>query len=188
MYKKLLISSFLLLAYNAEAKEPSRFELMDANSDKFVDYNEFSLANPNFSKMAYDIIDSNKDNKVNLEEWDNFLHKHSTPEGVKLDVEKRKTLKAKEKPDDPKMPTMPTIPPMQEVSSPNAVSIPTNSSPNAPAQKQMLKQAEVAKPSVKTVSKPLPLLKPIDVKAPEVKQPNMPSVKPVQEPSVPKNN
>ncbi len=171
-----LVLSVLALNVQAEAKQPSRFELMDINEDKFVDYNEFSMANPNFTKTAYDIIDSDKDNKVSLEEWNNFMHKHSSPEGMKLDVEKRTKLEAKERPDPPKNPTMPSMPSMTSPSSPK------NSTPSMPTTKEFKKQEDITRPSVQTPKRSLPVLQAKELKNPQIQKPKEPTIAPISEP------
>ncbi len=185
MYKKTLCLTIMLLCgFNAYAKEPSRFELMDINEDKLVDYNEFSIANPNFTKMAFDIIDTDKDNKVNLEEWNAFMHKHSSPEGVKVDVEKRTKLKAKDKPDEPSLPTAPHAP---TLASPSSPSEPKSSAPTTQV-KEFTEDKTVHTPSMPRMQKPkrvLPVLSPREVQAPKVQSPKVESPAKVNEPKAP---
>ncbi len=140
-----------------------RFQAMDADSNSMLSLKEFMDANPNMSEQAFAIIDLDKNDLLSHEEWDNFLNKHSMPDGLKMDVTTTK-LPVKDGPDMPTMPniTMPTMPTM-----------PTNTKPT------------VDVPSVVKGMDSLPLLSaPLMPEPDKMQMPSMPEMPTIQEPTI----
>lgn len=65
----------LALAANAHADD--KFGQMDTNKDNKVSLEEFQAAYPKMQQAAFDGIDSNKDKSISHEEWDTFMAQHS---------------------------------------------------------------------------------------------------------------
>lgn len=134
-----------LAVYSApEAFAESRFRSMDKNGDNLVDFEEFKNANPNFSPVAFEIVDTNKDGKVTSQEWVIFLEKHSRPEGLRMEAEQITRMPAKTAPDSPQVgtpqvvnPTPPQIINTKDnlpiLTAPSPVTTPSMSNPSTPS-------------------------------------------------------
>jgi hypothetical protein len=81
----LLACTALLLAVPAHAapvtcppddKACARFQQMDSDKNGSVSKKEFAAAMPNVNEKAFDMINTNKDENLSLEEWKVFFEGH----------------------------------------------------------------------------------------------------------------
>ncbi len=171
-----LVSLFVfncILGQTSIAFASAQFNAMDANSDSVLSLQEFMDANPNMAQQAFSIIDLDKDTFINLEEWNNFLNKHSTPDGLKMEASSVTTLPAQNAQMPPMtMPTMPTMPTQTQLDEPApSVVKGVNSLPllSAPRVSSTSGASSVASPTAPT----MPVLKAPTVESPTVAAPSV---------------
>jgi len=73
--KKFLFVLFLVLIA-APSVANDRFTQMDANSDGFIVWEEFSAAMPNMKQRAFETIDTDRDGRLSRTEWSQFSSQH----------------------------------------------------------------------------------------------------------------
>ncbi len=166
-----LPSALLSLLFMSEiATADTRYTLMDKDQNNSVDLAEFMEANSNMSEGAFGIIDLDKNKALSLDEWLNFVDRHSRSDGFMQDSNST-MMPARDAmpPDHPEIPQSPEA---------NASMPPKGT--NAPTSAQSPAIPESQRPSVNSVNG-LPLLS-----APSVQSPNAPEVGSAQKPNAPK--
>ncbi len=168
----------LLLCASENSFANTQYTLMDADSNRAVDPQEFFAANPNMSEMAFQLIDTDLNSEISLEEWEAFVENHSSAEGF-MQGSSSTTLPAQDGVIPPSEPIVPDVVPMGTGSSalqePNVPLAPNTSSvTNLPLLSAPTVQnpSSAANPQESTVGTPnIP-----QVPAPTVDSPSVPQV------------
>lgn len=76
MRRAALAGILVLVPFSAlAAPAPERFDVMDANKDGFLSWQEFSAAS-SMTRMAFDMLDADKDGRISRQEWEAFTKSH----------------------------------------------------------------------------------------------------------------